>query len=141
MNIQSPSIKTLQTVVEEKDYGTLAISVIAVIFGLFEYFTVSFASGFIAILYRVLICSIRKRRVDKVYKSLYGVITDLKKNVRTQREIRLNDLQEWSPKTPENILKVCWKRLQEEEVILKDDRRWVIGNRTETEFHFILAGA
>lgn len=131
MNIPLLDIVNLKTILEDKDYITLLCLSAAFILWVFNFHNYSFVFGGIAILFRVLFMKKKDRTVNPIYKSVFKRITDLKPNVHTQQEIRETDLKDWFPKIKDDILRICWKRLQKEEVILKDGYRWIIGNRTE----------
>ncbi len=141
MSAQPLKIEYLQTIVEDKDYGTFATTIIAAILFILNYLMEGTAFLAIAALYRVLFLSIKKRRENNAYRYLCTEMTKDKKGVHTQQEVRFEDLQNWLPKTPSSTLRIFWKRLQEEEVILKDGDRWIIGSSLEKKFHFITVGA
>lgn len=134
MNVPLFDIVNIQIIAKDRDYGTITIIVTAFIFGLLSNFIWCLAFGGITVLYRVLFLIRKDRHIEAAYTALYEKITELKKNTLTQREIRFEDLQNWLPKTKATILGICWKQLQENEVILKDDGRWIVGNRSQQVF-------
>lgn len=134
MNVPLFDIVNIQTIVKDRDYVTIIIIVTAFIFGLLGNFIWCLAFGGTSVLYRVLFLNRKDRHVEVAYTALYEIITRLKRNTHTQREIRFEDLQKWLPKTKDTILRICWKQLQENEVILKDDGRWIVGNRSQQVF-------
>lgn len=133
MKVPLFDIVNIRTMVEDRDYITIIIIVIAFIFGLRDN-VYAVPLGGIGILYRVLFLIIKDRHIEAAYTELCEIIKEFKRNTVTQREIRFEDLQRWLPKKKASILKICWKQLQENEVVLKDDSRWIIGNKSQQVF-------
>lgn len=128
MNIPLFDIVNIHTIAKDRDYITIIIIVTGFIIGLLGISILCLAFGGIAVLFRVLFLIRKDRYIEAAYMELYEIIKELKRNTNTQREIRFEDLQSWLPKTKATILKICWKQLQENEVILRDDHRWMVGN-------------
>jgi len=134
MDVPLFDIVNIQTISKDRDYITITIIVTAFIFGLTGNLIWGLAFGGIAVLYRVLFLIRKDRHVEAAYTALHEIITTLKRKTHTQREIRFEDLQDWLPKTKATILTICWKQLQENEVVLKDDSRWIVGNKSQQVF-------
>ena len=131
MNVPLFDMVNIQVIAKDRDYITITIIVTAFIFGLLGNLIWCLAFGGIGVFYRVLFLIRKDRHIEAAYTELYEIIKELKRNTVTQREIRFGDLQEWLPKTKASILKICWKQLQKNEVILKDDSRWIVGNKSQ----------
>ncbi len=131
MNFPLFDIVNIQTMVKDRDYITFAIIVTAFIFELTGNLIWCVAFGGISVLYRVLFLIRKDLDVEGAYTQLCEHIITIKRNTLAQMEIRFEDLQALLPETKVTILKVCWKKLQENEVILKDDNRWIIGNKQQ----------
>lgn len=131
MNVPLFDRVNIQTMAKDKDYITITIIVTAFILGLTGNLIWGLAFGGIAILYRVLFLNRKNRLIEEIYTELYKIIKELERNTRTQKEVRFEDLQEWLPETKTELLQLCWKKLQENEVVLKDDNRWIVGNKSQ----------
>lgn len=131
MNILLFDIVNIQAMAKDRDYIGIAIIVVAFIFVITGNLIWGLAFGGIAILYRVLFLNRKNRLIEEIYTELHKIIKELERNTRTQKEVRFEDLQEWLPETKTELLQLCWKKLQENEVVLKDDNRWIVGNKSQ----------
>ncbi len=134
MNVPLFDIVNIQTIAKDRDYITITIIITAFIFGLLGHLIWCLAFGGIGVLYRVLFLIRTDQHIEAAYTALYEILTNLKGKTHIQREIRFEDLRDWLPKTKATILTICWKQLQENEVLLKDDGRWIVGNKSQQIF-------